>query len=80
MQHLTKNNVLYNHQHAASDPNSQQNPSDRLSEFTEDMLKGMKDGNQNDVVLRDFAKATPQTTYVWNRSRDIQMVQVFSLW
>ena len=29
----------------------------QLIEFTEDMLRGMKNGKQSDVVVMDFAKA-----------------------
>ena len=54
MQHLTKNNILYNHQ---SGFNSKVSSEMQLIEFTKDMLRGIKDGKQSDVVMMDFAKA-----------------------
>ena len=46
IQHLTKNNILYNYQHAFR---SKRSTETQLTEFTEDMLKRMKDGKQSDV-------------------------------
>ena len=56
MQHLTRNNILYNHEHGFRSKHSTQT---QWIEFTEDMLRGMKDGKQIDVVVMDFAKAVP---------------------
>ena len=85
MQHLTKNNILYNHQHGCR---SKLLTEIQLIEFTEDILRGMKDGKQSEVVVMDFAnvfdslthQATPQIIHVWKRPRDIWMVPVLSLW
>ena len=41
MQHLTKKNILYNHQHGFR---SKLSTETQLIEFTKDMLRGMKDG------------------------------------
>ena len=65
MQHLTKKNILYNHQHGFR---SKLSTETQLIKFIEDMLRGMKDGKQSDVVMM-FDKsiphqATPQTTHV----------------
>ena len=51
MQHLTKNNILYNHQHGLR---SKLSTEIQLIEFTEHMLRGMKDGKLSDVVQMDF--------------------------
>ena len=51
MQNLTKNNILYNHQHGFR---SKLSIETQLIEFTKNMLRGMKDGKQSDVVVMDF--------------------------
>ena len=40
MQHFTKNNTLYNHQHGFR---SKLSTETQFTDFTEDMLRGMKD-------------------------------------
>ena len=60
MQHLTKNNILYNHQHGFRSKLSTQT---QLIEFNKDMLRGMKDGKQSDVVVMDFAKAFEKVSH-----------------
>ena len=54
MQHLTKNDILYNHQHGFR---SKLSTETQLIEFTKDMLRGMRNRKQIDVVVIDFAKA-----------------------
>ena len=54
MQHFTQNNILYNHQHGFW---SKLSAETQFIHFTKDMLRGIKDGNQSDVVVMDFAKA-----------------------
>ena len=45
---------LYNHQHEFR---SKLSTETQLTEFTEDMLRGMKDEKKSDVVVMDFTKA-----------------------
>ena len=64
-------------------------PKTQLIEYTEGMLRGMKDRKQSDVVVMDFDQAFDTVSHtrllhklhmhVWNRPRDMRMVQVLSL-
>ena len=54
MQHLTKHNILYPLQHGFRDKRSCKS---QLIEFVNDVAFNMQKGNQNDVVVIDFAKA-----------------------
>ena len=60
MKHLAKNNLLHNNQHGFR---SKLSTETQLIEFTEDMLRGMKDGKQSDVVIMDFAKAFDKVSH-----------------
>ena len=60
MQHLTKNNIQYNCQHGFR---SKLSTETELIQFTEDMLRGMKDGKQSDVVVMGFAKAINKVSH-----------------
>ncbi len=60
MDHLTKNNLLYDHQHGFR---SKVSTETQLIEFQDDMQRNMKDGNQNDVIVMDFAKAFDKVSH-----------------
>ena len=53
MEHLTNNDILQNHQCGFRFKLLTET---QLIEFTEDMLRGMNDRKQSDVVVMDFAK------------------------
>ena len=52
MQHLTKNNILYNQNGLRSKLSTETH----LIEFSKDMWREMKGGKQSDVVVMAFAK------------------------
>ena len=60
MKHLAEHNLLNNNQHGFR---SKLSTETQLIEFANDMLSGMKDGNQSDVVVMDFAKAFDKVSH-----------------
>ena len=58
MQHLTKTNILYNHQLGLR---SKLSTETQLIEFTKDMLRGMTDGKQSDVAVMDLLKLSTKS-------------------
>ena len=61
MQHLTKNNILYIHQHGFR---SKLSTETQLIEIIEDMLKRMNNGKQSNVVVMDFTKDFDKVCYI----------------
>ena len=60
MSHLNKHDLLYKYQNGFS---SKLSTETQLLEFVTNMINGMKDGNQNDVVVMDFAKAFDKVSH-----------------
>ena len=60
MSHLNKNNLLFDYQHGFR---SKLSTETQLLEFTTNMINGMRDGKQNDVVIMDFAKAFDKVSH-----------------
>ena len=72
MQQLTKNNILYNHAPAWFQIQTET----QLINFTEDMLRWRKDGEQSDVVVMDFTKAFDKVSH----SRLLHKLQMYDMY
>ena len=60
MLHMNTHNLLYKYQHGFR---SKLSTETQLVEFVSNMVNGMRDGKQNDVVIMDFAKAFDKVSH-----------------